>query len=356
MFAQKYKICDPIHGFIRFGDFEQKVIDSVPFQRLRSIHQMGVAYLVYPGAVHKRFEHSLGVMDLSSRIYQTIIAPHHQVVSLNKTQEELEYWHLILRLAALCHDLGHLPFSHTAEKELLPSGGHEAMTEKIICSASMRSIWKKIGVYAQEDILKLAVSDSKKKRSAWEYILMQVITDDNFGADRIDYLVRDGSYTGVGYGSFDYRQLIDTLRILPKPSCNQEKEFCLGVTSSGIQSVESLWIARYMMYARVYRHPKSRAYSRLMHRFMVRHYQGNMNCDLESYLEQNDAVLMVALAKAAKQGDHEALSLLSRQKVEDELPQECSKSGNRDFLVYTEEGKVIPSLEASAFLHTIPKG
>jgi len=110
-----FKICDPVHGFIRFGELEQRVIDSRPFQRLRYIRQMGVAYLIYPGATHTRFEHSLGVMELVTRIYNTI--------SHDLPEERVAYWRQILRLAALCHDMGHLPFSHTAEQVLLPEGG-----------------------------------------------------------------------------------------------------------------------------------------------------------------------------------------------------------------------------------------
>ena len=274
-----FKICDPIHGFIRFGETESRVIDSHPFQRLRYIHQMGIAYLVYPGATHSRFEHSLGVMELVTRIYNTLIDPHNQTISLNKSQEELSYWRLILRLAALCHDMGHLPFSHTAEKSLLPEGGHEQMTHRLIRSPELRAIWKGIGERAEDDIVKLAVMDSGLDLNPWEKVLSQIITEDNFGADRIDYLIRDGQYTGVGYGHFDYHQLIDCLRIL-----QEEGHLSLGIIANGIQSVESLWIARYMMYARVYHHPKSRVLSNHMHRFMQRHYNRSISHTIEGYL------------------------------------------------------------------------
>ena len=351
MMQHKFKICDPIHGFIRFGEIEKKVIDSPPFQRLRSIHQMGVAYLVYPGAVHTRFEHSLGVMELVTRIYQTLIANHNQIIPLDKSVEELEYWLLLLRIAALCHDMGHPPFSHTAEKGLLPEGGHEYMTLQMIRSEQMRSIWREIGPQAEEDLIKLAVSDKNSKLTNWEHVLMQVITEDNFGADRIDYLIRDGYYTGVGYGQFDYHQLIDTLRILPRG-----ERYLLGITLSGIQSVESLWIARYMMYARVYQHPTSRAYSNLMYRFMVRHFEGKMDTDVSFYLDQTDYTLLTALQAAAKRGDRDAECLLYRRRVDEELPIESKKEGQREFLVYTEEGKILSSFEISPFLSTIPHG
>ena len=369
-----FKICDPVHGFIRFGALEQKLIDSVPFQRLRYIHQMGTAYLVYPGATHTRFEHSLGVMELAGRIYTTLTAPHNQVVSIDKSPEELDYWLLILRLAALCHDLGHLPFSHTAEKSLLPHGGHEQMTLALIRSPELKPIWRAIGQKAEDDVIKLAVADPNIPLNSWEKVLSQVITEDNFGADRIDYLIRDGHYTGVGYGHFDYHQLIDSLRILASGST-----LTLGVTASGIQSVESLWIARYMMYARVYHHPKVRVYSNHMRSFMSRHYHNLLKTDVVDYVRHTDYTLLTALNAAAEQGDYDARCLLKREKAFSEVTYPHfsaqllsdlgktfgdavfidhfpTKSAERLFPVYSEEAGILTSLQSSSFLRDIPAG
>ena len=369
-----FKICDPVHGFIRFGALEQKLIDSAPFQRLRYIHQMGTAYLVYPGATHTRFEHSLGVMELAGRIYTTLTAPHNQVVSLNKSPEELSYWLLILRLAALCHDLGHLPFSHTAEKSLLPDGGHEQMTLALIRSPELRPIWCAIGPRAEDDVVKLAVAEPHYPLNPWERVLSQVITEDNFGADRIDYLIRDGHYTGVGYGHFDYHQLIDSLRIL-----GIDSTLTLGVTASGIQSVESLWIARYMMYARVYHHAKVRVYSNHMRSFMNRHYRNLLKTDVVDYVRHTDYTLLTALSAAAEQGDYDALCLLKREKAFSEVSHPHfstqmlsdlakafgnavfidhfpTKSAERLFPVFSEEEGTLTSLQSSSFLRDIPVG
>src|ERR1700679_1250919 len=118
------KIYDPVHGFIRFNELEKKLIDSFAFQRLHYLHQLGIAYLVYPGATHTRFEHSLGVMELASLIFDRVTAKS----TFSIAPQNYEYWKQILRFAALCHDLGHLPFSHVAEKALLTKGGHEKWT------------------------------------------------------------------------------------------------------------------------------------------------------------------------------------------------------------------------------------
>lgn len=359
-----YKILDPIHGFIHFDDVERQVIDSRAFQRLRYLRQLGISYLVYPGATHTRFEHSLGVMELVTRIYDTIT----QESSLSK--EELHYWRRILRIAALCHDMGHLPFSHTAEKPLLPVGGHEERTLAVIQSAPMRALWREIGPTAEEDIIKIALS--KKDFSSltpWEKVLSKTITEDNFGADRVDYLIRDAVYTGVGYGHFDYRHLIESLRMLPDT---------IGVASDGMLSVESLWIARYMMYARVYFHPKCRLYSWHLTRFMTRHYcENGFPATIEGYLSQTDDTILQALSEAARQGDCDARVLLKQSAPYREVPLDMfdeealvehletlgddlfidhlpQKGGAREFTVVASDGTLRPSKEVSAFLREIP--
>lgn len=121
---REHEVRDPVHGFVRYGADERKIIDSLPVQRLRSIHQLATTYLVYPGASHKRFEHSLGTMELASRIYEVITSRAEALINnpIPKDPGELDYWHRVVRLAGLLHDVGHLPFSHAAEKELLPPG------------------------------------------------------------------------------------------------------------------------------------------------------------------------------------------------------------------------------------------
>lgn len=402
-----FKICDPIHGFIRFDSLEQKVIDTFAFQRLRYLHQMGVVFLLYPGATHCRFAHSLGVMELATRIFDTITHKRHLIFKngIPQTEEELNYYRKILRLAALCHDLGHLPFSHTAEKELLPYGGHERMTLAIIQSDEMKRIWREIPFShptLEDDIIKLSVGEKGLKSmgismnwTSWERILSQVITEDNFGADRIDYLLRDPYYTGVGYGHFDYRQLIDTLRILPaldQSGIPLKNSLTIGIAQNGIQSVESLWIARYLMYARVYHHPKARIYSKHMARFMIEYF-GKMGfpCHIRDYLKLTDYHLLDVLSKALESpvnlGHEDASALFHRKPCYKEIPlgkysmtalyphlEKLQKKFNncifideiqtthgqsenqRNFSVVTEEGEIIPSKEESLFLSDIPIG
>jgi len=125
------KIYDSVHGFIHFGSLETALIDCEAFQRLHYLRQLGMAYLIYPGGTHTRFEHSLGTMYLATLIFDELAS-----------EEERPFWRQMVRFAALCHDLGHLPFSHVAEKRLLKEGGHEKWTLEIIESPHFAHVWE----------------------------------------------------------------------------------------------------------------------------------------------------------------------------------------------------------------------
>ena len=116
-----HEIRDPVHTFVRLDSDERDVLNSRPYQRLRHIHQLAVSYLVYPGASHKRFEHSLGVMELAGRVFDVVTYQANLTDDIRdllpevESSAKLQYWRKVVRMAALCHDIGHLPFSHAAE-------------------------------------------------------------------------------------------------------------------------------------------------------------------------------------------------------------------------------------------------
>lgn len=309
-----HEIRDPIHVFVRMDNYEREVLDFYALQRLRHIHQLALTYLVYPGATHKRFEHSLGVMELASRVFDVITNPANitdQIRDLLAPLSQpnvLQYWKQILRMAALCHDIGHLPFSHAAEKDLLPQGwDHEKLTQDIINSHDMKSIWNSITPPLRpEDIVKLAVGPKKAKDlvfSDWETILSEIIVGDAFGVDRMDYLLRDSHHAGVAYGKFDHYRLIDTLRILPAPPVDKSEgseEPALGVEEGGIQSAEALMLARYFMYSQVYFHPVRRVYDIHLKDFLKEWLEGGQfPTDFVGHLGITDNEVTAGLLKAA---------------------------------------------------------
>ena len=332
------KIYDPVHGFIRFSALEKDLIDSYAFERLHYIHQLGIAYLVYPGASHTRFEHSLGVMEVASQIFDKIT----EDLSFLKKKEPVSYWRQVIRFAALCHDLGHLPFSHLAEKQLLGSGGHEEWTASLIQSSFLSPIWEQFvkefpGEAGIEDIIKISLGEKKYKLlkgnqesfTPWEKVMSEVIAGDFFGADRIDYLLRDARCTGVSYGLFDYHQLIEMLQILP----SEEEGLTLGIEENGIASCEALLLARHFMHRRVYQYPSVQAYSFHMERFMKKVYAEHAPLDsLEKYLSFSDAEISSLLRKAfldpSALGHEDALAMFTKEHRFSaiELPPHITKS------------------------------
>ncbi len=322
--AYTKKIYDAVHGFIRFNELERELIDSEPFQRLHYLHQLGISFLVYPGATHTRFEHSLGAMELTTRIFDRITSKF----DTKAAKIDVDYWRQVLRLAALCHDLGHLPFSHVAEKALIGKGGHEKWTLEVIKSDFLKRIWAKLQARYPEhavvdDLVKMALGEKKADEiglnltfSPWERVMTEVITGDFFGSDRIDYLLRDAQCTGVSYGLFDYHQLIEMLCILPSQA-KGEGELELGIEENGVESCEALLLARHFMHQRVYHYASSKSYSFHLARFMKQYYaQGSYLETLEDYLSMTDNEVLTALRKASVSplapGHEDARALLKR--------------------------------------------
>jgi len=307
-----HEIRDPVHNFIRLDSGEREVLDSCPFQRLRYIHQLALTYLVYPGATHRRFEHSLGVMELAGRVYDIVTEPdniHESIRTIVPLYDSYDhqYWRRVLRMAALCHDVGHLPFSHAAEKDLLPDGwDHERLTVEIIQSYEMESIWKDLKIQP-DDVAKLAVGPKKYKDatfSDWEIILSEIIVGDAFGVDRMDYLLRDSHHAGVAYGKFDYYRLIDTIRILPR-EYEGSTEPALGIEEGGLHSAESMLLARYFMYMQLYFHPVRRIYDIHLKDFLKAWLpDGYLPVAIDDHLTLTDNEVTVELQKAARDENH----------------------------------------------------
>lgn len=302
---------DPIHNFISVDRQERALIDTEPFQRLRQIHQLALTCNVYPGASHKRFEHSLGVMHLAGRVFDVVAAHqnrHPETDHIFPDDKVLDQWKTTLRLAALCHDLGHLPFSHAAEKQLLPKGqDHESLTLALIDSEYLAPIWKSGANIDKDCVRRLAVGSQKlcgESFSDWEAILSEIIIGDSFGVDRIDYLLRDSYHLGVSYGRFDHLKLLESLRILPKSSDEGgTREPTLGVEAGGLHSAEALLLARYFMYEQVYFHHVRRVYDFHLINFMLYHYGNNgYPVELKAHLQQTDIEIMAAMRCAIHEG------------------------------------------------------
>lgn len=315
-----HEIRDPIHTFIKLNSHERNILDCPSFQRLRYVHQLALTYLLYPAATHMRFEHSLGAMELAGTVFDVLTDPNNvsdavrALVPEVSRHSEMSYWRTTVRMAALCHDIGHLPFSHAAE-HLLPRGwNHELLTYEILTSTDLQNVFTKmIPPTSGEAVAKLAVGRAKLQKevsgkkiefSNWDAILSELIVSDVFGVDRMDYLLRDSLHTGVAYGKFDHNRLINTLRILVPPKASTEKdtptEPRIGVEIGGLQAAESLLIARYMMFSQMYYHPVRLAYDIHLRDFLTEHLAGsNFPTNVAEHSKLNDFKLISEMIEAA---------------------------------------------------------
>jgi hypothetical protein len=320
----QHEFRDPIHDFIILRSDERNVVDTRAFQRLRNIHQLAFTYLVYPGATHRRFEHSLGVMELAGRIFDTLTLPDNRPRQLDifPDQDQLTYWRQVVRLGALCHDLGHMPFSHAAE-DLFPSGWHhEQLSVEVIRSQELRSVFgEAVPRVGPNDVAKVAVGPEKWPGgpgdfSLWDKLLTEIVTGDAFGADRIDYLLRDSHHSGVAYGRFDHHRLLLTLRVLP--SLEDEAFPTIGIEKGGIHAAEAMQQARFFMFSQLYFHRVRRAYDLHLRDFLRDWLPDHVYpTDVDAHIALSDNDVLVAMSEADREpgapGHEPARRILRRQ-------------------------------------------
>lgn len=283
---------DPVHGFIPVTKAESEIIDTWPFQRLRRIKQLGMTYLVYHGAEHTRFGHSLGVMHQASRVFDALMTKKRGDVDWSDA-EVSRIWQL-LRIACLCHDLGHTPFSHAGEdRDLLPDGlRHEDYSAAIVLATEGNTgeIGQAIERHASElqGITRQEVAELIRGQPLGVAAFLQEILSGELDADRMDYLQRDSIYCGVRYGRFDNDRLIETLRLTKDPVGGNP---VIAIEKDGVHAAEGLILARYFMFSQVYFHKARRAYDHHLQTFLQAllpngHYA--KPDDLEQFLSYDD--------------------------------------------------------------------
>ncbi len=233
-------INDPVYGFITIpSDLIFDLIEHPYFQRLRRITQMGMSYLVYPGAQHTRFHHALGAMFLMQRAVQVL---RFKEVTISEEEEEALY------IAILLHDIGHGPFSHAMEESIVNDITHEQLSQVF-----MNSLNRKFN--GQLDLaIKIFKNEYHRK-------FMYQLISGQLDMDRLDYLRRDSFYTGVSEGIINSERLIAMLDV---------HDDSLVVEEKGIYSVEKFIIARRLMYWQVYLHKTGLVAEQLLVRLLKR--------------------------------------------------------------------------------------
>ncbi len=290
---------DPVHGIIEFVGPDRQlatILETRAFQRLRHIKQMGFAWLVYPGAEHSRFGHALGAFHIATRVAHRLelnddVARH-------------------VRLAALLHDIGHGPFSHSWE-QVFPEIDHETWGARIVGeNAELRSVLDQIDP-------QLATALQQFWSKDYQPAFARKLVSSQLDVDRLDYLLRDGHYSGAGYATYDLDWILHALRLEKVHTGDNPIDLVVDYRR-GMFAVEQYLFARTYMYAQVYHHKTVRAaewmFLKLLSRF--RHL-AEMNQEptglediakmcrgaalsVESYLDLDDVSVISAMRSWAR--------------------------------------------------------
>ena len=236
------KFRDPIHGFISISSVELKIIDSPIFQRTRNIKQLSLGHYAYHGAEHSRFGHMIGAAHIAGCAFDSL--KQNAEDGGEKFQAD-ELDRATLRMAALLHDIGHTPFSHSLENVLGPP--HEEYSQKLV-KVCFEDMLKKEDIDVNEVNNLIAGAYPKKP-------YLGNIVSGQLDVDRLDYILRDSYYSGVSYGQYDLDRIIAQLAVV-------DGQFV--VLDGGYEAVEQMIFARYQMYQQVYFHKTKRVFELML--------------------------------------------------------------------------------------------
>jgi len=275
------RIRDPIHGTIPVDDREKPVVDHPFYQRLRHVKQLGFGDLAFPGATHTRHAHSLGAMHVASRLFDAVCA------SADLSPEAKGRFRVAVRLAVLCHDIGHMPLSHASEAIAPPrasldlpgwladqGGGlarHEDFTAKILLDSSLGQVIR--DQFAADSVppeaLVALITGAEPPRGVdfsdrgvdWTPLLRAIVSGE-LDADRMDYLLRDSFYTGVNYGHYDIDWIVQNLNAAVK-----DNRAYLALSRAAAFAFEDFLLSRYHMFISVYYHHTTVNFDQMLRRY-----------------------------------------------------------------------------------------
>ena len=309
--AEEKVFKDPIHKYVHVKDqLIWDLIKTKEFQRLRRIKQLGTLYLAFHTAEHSRFGHSLGVYEIVRRMIDELFVGRE---AWNNKDRPLAL------CAALLHDLGHGPFSHSFEK--IFNTDHEAFTQEIITgNTEVNEVLSRVSETFPQEVADVINKTHKNK------LVISMISS-QIDADRMDYLQRDAYFTGVSYGTFDMERILRLMR----PSKDE-----VLIKESGMHAVENFIMSRYQMYWQIYFHPVSRGGEVLLNNCLKRvkqlykeDYQFKMypkefipffegTITIDQYVELDEVTVLFYLKKWIHEED-EILSDLARRFINRDL-------------------------------------
>lgn len=308
------EVRDPVHGTISLSDGETAVVDSPEFQRLRSIKQLGFADVSFPGATHTRFLHSLGVCHLAGMVFDHLFRSFAFTKASTRSR-----FRQVFRLAAMLHDVGHGPLSHTTE-EVMPQlkelnvaaynnhprgkdasirATHEDYTIKYLTDSPLTPVLTKafpdvspIHIACLVDKTLVCPDDFFIEQGLdFRPILSQLVSGE-LDVDRMDYLERDSYFTGTNYGKFDRDWMIANMKYH-----QVEDKLFLGLNRRALYTFDDFLISRHHIHLMVYFHHKCIIFEEMLNRYLT-----SKDCDfylpanINEYTKYNDFKLYENLA------------------------------------------------------------
>lgn len=305
-------IHDPIHGTIELTPQEIKLVDSRPFQRLRHIKQLGFSELAFPGATHTRYAHSLGAMQMATRMVDRVLG------AVELPDNERRRLRQTVRLAMLFHDLGHAPMSHVSER-VMPNvsalglgpwapgedrqATHEDYTVKILLHSELAELIDEhvgdLGVSGARLAALVMGEPAPGDEKAFVIggvdllpLLHQIVSSE-MDADRMDYLRRDAYYAGVSYGNFDHVWLTNNLSAV-----EWQGTLVMALQHKGVWAFENFLLARYHMFLSVYYHHTAICFDYLLGRYYDSG-EYTLPAEVDAYVETDDVHLLAAVRASA---------------------------------------------------------
>lgn len=334
MAEDKFELRDPVHRTVVFSEAEKKVIDHPYIQRLRYVRQLGLAYLVYPGATHDRFSHGLGVMHVAGRLWDGMMATSGGLLAARYSADDLAAFRRLVRLAGLTHDLGHPPFSHVAEKFLPPladlavptawwHGGkrpqrparHEDYSVALLAALAEEGT---LDAALAQDAASL-VHHEIDPSPAWVarrgqpgqglHALLRSLISSELDADRMDYLLRDAHYTGVAYGNYDLDHLVANTGLT-----EVDGEIRRTIDDTAVRAFEDFLLARYHMFLQVYLHKTTLGFDYYLEQAgLTGEVDFTLPGEAAGYARLSDSTLRERLTAAAEAGAPWSRRLVRRE-------------------------------------------
>jgi len=326
-------IRDPLHGFAELSATEWAIVNHPGFQRLRDIRQLGMGHMVYPGANHTRFEHSIGVLHVSDLIFRRLYAECDDGMWRDCFGDgnESERLRRTLRLASLLHDVGHGPFSHSGEHLFIPASepienrpeqavrdlkrryNHETMTVRLLRETELADLVPACEV-ALEEVIHVATdrSHSSVKDFRIDLDLLNQLLTGELGSDRCDCLLRDAYHSGQPGGHFDMKRLVQQMTIIEKDDAPY-----LGIRKGGWIAAEQMIANRYAAYVNLYFHKAKRSYERHLVRFLAAWLpEGRLPQDPSHFCGLTDSAVIAGIkesAGSASSRGHEDAAVFDRR-------------------------------------------